>query len=444
MTLFMTPFSGLPAYGRLLTGILFLLAVCFELHYLTHAVYMRMHSCRVMIMALVFTAELLVMSMLTEELEADFRNAAIRTAVIQIKRLPVLLILFIIAASIALTAEMYVSLFRFRAAQISGASVKEAMDNLPTGICFTLPNGMPLLVNRRMGRIARACTGEDIRNGDYFWKALTEGSIRDEVTVLQRGDQPMLKFADGRVFSFRRTTVDAAGKTVIGITAADTTEAFRLSIRLNEENRALEAMNRRLKQYSRNVTALVREQEILDARVCIHDNMGQALLMAKYALSDETAEISQEALLSLWKENVSLLRKERTDGPEEDVFRQFCDAAAAVGVRIRLQGTLPLKNSEAMRLFVAAGRECLTNAVRHAGADELTVTCERSGEIYCISFANNGTAPQGEIREGGGLSSLRRRISRAGGTMQVRSFPSFLLTVCIPAMDLPGNSEDMP
>ncbi|MCI2048293.1 MAG: hypothetical protein LKJ76_01060 [Lachnospiraceae bacterium] len=440
----MIPFSELSAYGKLLVGILFLVVVCFELHYLTHAVYLRMHSGRVLLMACSFSAGFLLLTMLMEEFELNFRNTAIRNAVLWVKGLPLLLILAAIAASAALTAEMYVSLSRFRAAQISGESVKEAMDNLPTGICFSLRNGMPLLVNRRMSRIARACTGDDIRNGDLFWQALTKGEVGREVTVLQRGDHPMLKFADGRVFAFQRTAVDAAGKTVLEITAADSTEPFQLSIRLNEENRALEAMNRRLRQYSRNVTALVRDQEILDARVCIHDNMGQALLMAKYALSDENADISQDTLLSIWKENVSLLRKERTGGPEEDVFRQFCDAAASVGVHIRLQGELPLQNSDAMRLFVAAGRECLTNAVRHAGADELTVASERNGELYRICFANNGTAPQGTIREGGGLSSLRRRISRAGGTMQVQSEPSFLLTVCIPAVDLPGDQEETP
>jgi len=34
--------------------------------------------------------------------------------------------------------------------------------------------------------------------------------------------------------------------------------------------------------------------------------------------------------------------------------------------------------------------------------------------------------------EGGGLSTLRRRVERAGGTMTVQSFPQFKLTVTIP------------
>ena len=34
--------------------------------------------------------------------------------------------------------------------------------------------------------------------------------------------------------------------------------------------------------------------------------------------------------------------------------------------------------------------------------------------------------------EGGGLSTLRRRVERAGGIMTVQSFPEFKLTVTVP------------
>ena len=40
--------------------------------------------------------------------------------------------------------------------------------------------------------------------------------------------------------------------------------------------------------------------------------------------------------------------------------------------------------------------------------------------------------PESEIVEGGGLSTLRRRVERSGGTMTVDSFPAFRLTVTIP------------
>ena len=43
-----------------------------------------------------------------------------------------------------------------------------------------------------------------------------------------------------------------------------------------------------------------------------------------------------------------------------------------------------------------------------------------------------GKIPERQIVEGGGLSTLRRRIERAGGRMVVQSFPKFQLTVTVP------------
>ena len=49
-----------------------------------------------------------------------------------------------------------------------------------------------------------------------------------------------------------------------------------------------------------------------------------------------------------------------------------------------------------------------------------------------LTITNNGKRPDGPIVEGGGLSTLRRRVERAGGTMVVQSLPIFKLTVTVP------------
>lgn len=43
------------------------------------------------------------------------------------------------------------------------------------------------------------------------------------------------------------------------------------------------------------------------------------------------------------------------------------------------------------------------------------------------------------MSEGGGLSSLRARVEKAGGTMSVRAAPEFELTVTVPI-----NEEETP
>jgi signal transduction histidine kinase len=94
----------------------------------------------------------------------------------------------------------------------------------------------------------------------------------------------------------------------------------------------------------------------------------------------------------------------------------------------------------------------VTNAVRYAEATELYVVFSETEAEASVTISNNGKIPEGEIVEGGGLSTLRRRVERAGGAMTVQSLPNFKLTVtvikgrgvCYDSSTDRGRSEDGP
>jgi len=92
---------------------------------------------------------------------------------------------------------------------------------------------------------------------------------------------------------------------------------------------------------------------------------------------------------------------------------------------------LPQQESVAY-LLTCAVRECVTNAVRYAEATELYADFSENETDATVSVTNNGKVPASQIVEGGGLSTLRRRVERAGGMMEVQSFPQFRLTVTVP------------
>ena len=83
-------------------------------------------------------------------------------------------------------------------------------------------------------------------------------------------------------------------------------------------------------------------------------------------------------------------------------------------------------------LLTCTVRECVTNAVRYAEATELYVVFAETQTESSVTVTNNGRIPESPIVEGGGLSTLRRRVERAGGTMTVQSRPRFQLTVTVP------------
>ena len=102
-----------------------------------------------------------------------------------------------------------------------------------------------------------------------------------------------------------------------------------------------------------------------------------------------------------------------------------------MGVRVVISGKVPPEGSTARAIAVAAIHTCVTNTVRHAHGSELYVEMKRTGTQWTIRCTNNGEAPDGPVREGGGLSSLRRKTEREGGTMIVESEPRFALILCV-------------
>ena len=67
------------------------------------------------------------------------------------------------------------------------SAVKESIDNLPAGLCFSLPSGMPLLINRVMYNLSLAIDGQSLQNAEGFWRTLTEGEIKNGAEAVSRG-----------------------------------------------------------------------------------------------------------------------------------------------------------------------------------------------------------------------------------------------------------------
>lgn len=113
--------------------------------------------------------------------------------------------------------------------------------------------------------------------------------------------------------------------------------------------------------------------------------------------------------------------------PAREALYENADSS---GVAIRIRGTEPAGG--AADLMYAAMQVCLSNAIQYAQATELLANIWEDGDRYTVLIRNNGKPPEKTITEGGGLSNLRRRIERIGGTMTVQSLPEFALVIGIP------------
>ena len=305
---------------------------------------------------------------------------------------------------------------------ITPSSIKESLDQLETGLCFSQPNGLVLLTNHRMNQLSHALFGKALQNAELFWQALVCKEPVAGVERITAGEQPEFRLPDDTIWTFHREELDG----VIQIAAADTTKQHQLVDELRSKRSELEEMNARIRTYGDKVDEYVIARERLETRVNLHGFLGQALLMTRHYLQYESGDAGR--ILDIWQRNIDVLRLEAEPQQETDSLASLRNAAGAIGMQVHVNGKLP-ENAQRRKLIAAVGAETLTNAVRHAGAKQLWIDMEDTENAYLIRYTNDGTAPTATVTEGGGLSTARRKIEAAGGQMKLETEPRFKLTI---------------
>ena len=326
---------------------------------------------------------------------------------------------------LAVTAVYYALLiqeeWQYRENTIDRSSIKEGVDQIGSGLCFCTKGGRVILANSRMHSLCHTIVGHALQDADQFWRILSGGNVQPGVKRLAFGLYPSFRLSNGTVWSFAREELDG----FIQLTAADTTQQQMLTDELRDKNLELAALNLRLRKHGENVDELARSRERLETKVRIHGELGQALLAARRYLMDET---TQEPPVDIWRRNIAMLRKEMESQKAEDPMQILQKAADSAGVQLNILGQMP-QDSQVRQVFLWAASEALTNAVFHAGANTLNVTLEENDTQWSMCFTNDGARPAKPITEGGGLSSLRRKLENVGASMDVESFPGFALTI---------------
>lgn len=178
----------------------------------------------------------------------------------------------------------------------------------------------------------------------------------------------------------------------------------------------------------------IREQENLNLKMKIHDDIGTSLITIS-KIMDEGINEDIETQLTLLQNAVSYFSGHRNiiTGTFEDVQRK----AAEINVKLSLDGYIP-QNDVLEKLIVSAAGECVTNCVHHAHGSQVDVKITEQNNLYKVVITNNGTVPKEKIIEGGGLSALRKSVESVGGEMYISHSPAFALI-----LNLPGKEKEL-
>lgn len=344
------------------------------------------------------------------------------------------------------TAIILVCVFRdslrYRKDHLTSDSVKEAIDLLPAGIAFGKEDGTVVFGNLVMNDLARKLTGKGLTDLSAF----RDGKIGNAMTDIGGPMQVILPDTE-QVWQLSSDKAEADGERFIRLTATDITKEAAVTRELEEKNKKLKDIHMRLDIYNKQADRIIIAQELLTARMAVHNEVGNILLESRHYLKDPSS-IDEEMLLQALKDtNTYLLREYEEDDTARDPLTDVLEMAGAIGVKVKITGSVPEAGS-AREILAAAINECATNTVKHADSDWLSVEVRQEGSgqegtgksaaDFCFILQSSGSADAqmssdgsvpAEIHESGGLLSLRTLVERENGSMQVESAPEFRLTI---------------
>ena len=304
-------------------------------------------------------------------------------------------------------------------------SLRQALDNLNSGVCFSDSTGRIILINRTMISLIADALGSSPQMLSDIDEAL-EGANSPVERIQQK--PPLYRFSDGRVWSFDRVELAHAGlEGFLQMSAREVTEIFNMGEGLKAENKRLKETNDETQLMLERLADRIREQETLKLKTQIHNDIGTSLIEISNIIEGKH-EGDMEKQLALLQNAVSYFSNEYSPENKEKRLEDAAEKAEKTGAVLVISGD-EITGEKAQALAYSAACECINNAINHANGNKIFVCVKNDGGDCTIEITNNGKAPEGEIKEGGGLAALRRSVEAAGGTMRIYSSPEFKLQI---------------
>ncbi|MFB7241657.1 sensor histidine kinase [Streptomyces populi] len=177
----------------------------------------------------------------------------------------------------------------------------------------------------------------------------------------------------------------------------------------------------------------------------LHDEVGQsmtAILLALERAAGEADEPLRGELRQVQEitrgslDEVSRLARRLRPGALEDLglvsalTSLTTEFATHAGLRVvrRFDTGLPAFDHQTELVLYRVAQEALTNAARHAEADQVEVSLLHTDEAVVLAVGDNGRGT-GAAREGAGMRGMRERALLIGATLDVASRPQAGTTV---------------
>lgn len=224
-------------------------------------------------------------------------------------------------------------------------SIKEALDQLDSGLLFSYKTGQILLQNQLMQKLMVELTGRLRMNGRYFYEDLLKGNVLASCKKIETGSQISYCLPDGRIWSFHVTLMNRKKKVLV--VASDVTEWYKSRENIQKQNQKLEKKNKELQALLENLDEICKEEVVLQAKGRVHDMLGQSISLLLRAMREHREP--DAVLLQSFAEGLPKELKEiSADGGYS--LDTLAKVFKNLGVTVQIDGWLPEQEIQA-RIF---------------------------------------------------------------------------------------------
>ena len=301
-----------------------------------------------------------------------------------------------LAVLTAFSLLLFIFNIRYDKTYITPGTIKLYLDKMPCGICCWRENGRVLFSNICMNDLCSSITHNQLLNGNHFREA-----IKDEIIQV-----------DEKIWRFVCREINLDGERLWEMIASDITNEYAKTRALEKDKAELSRLNNELREYYLSIDESVRHQEILQAKMNIHDEMNRLMLSTVSADGENTQALDE--IFKLWEQNALLLRPDSDIKTKAQPSEALNSLADALGINLIFEDNMPAMSEEQKELFYFTAQEAVINAVKHAGAKNMEISFEKTDESLTCFFKNDGALPNENIEFEGGLANLEMLCKRQG------------------------------
>ncbi|MBQ3601990.1 MAG: hypothetical protein II992_12450 [Lachnospiraceae bacterium] len=404
-------FGNMPDAAR---GFIFIWLICIfilGLYNLFHSVQVK-RTKHIVISVVLLVVEYFLLQIISDILHRHAEKENVELSY-TLGGIPVIWWIALIAGIMMISITLASFFKHWKEEHITPMSVKDSIDMLHAGLCYWEDGGRIILSNKKMDEICLSISGEMLLNGEKFYECI---------------ESECILMSDGTRKYFFHNLVEFADKQIHELVAADVTELYKKNELLEQETISLHKMNESLKKYNQNIEETVRKQEILDAKVYIHDEMNRLMLATTANAETPMSEEEFKEILILWRNNAILLGKQSDKTKVNGDITQVNQLAELLGIQLKWCGEEPgIMPKHIREVFIMVAGEAIANAVKHAEAKKITIGIHKNGKKLFIEISNDGKLPLGPISPGGGLTNIKRIVEEKKGQFKVDVDESFHL-----------------